>query len=175
MDGHIKNDGKKNSDRRRGLDGTYRPIDTADPVVHNLPVVIHKTKNSLCPEKSPHSKAFTLLEITLVLGMVVGLTAITIFGLGNSAAIARASRAEAAMRMIEAARLSYLSDHPEVPLANVSAVDLDQYIPGGTAAAVAILNDNGYTIRLPAHIRTPRIGYTLGNSSEPLKGFEQRP
>ncbi len=129
--------------------------------------------------KSPHLKAFTLLEITLVIGIVVGLASLTIVGLGNSTRIANAARAEAAMRMIESARLSYLSDNPQVVVGNITAANLDRYIPGGTAAAINILTDNGYIIRMPADIRTARIGYTIPPADAArtlrLKGFEFRP
>lgn len=110
-----------------------------------------------------------------MIGIVVGLTAMTIFGLGNFSAIARASRAEAAMRMVESARLSYLSDNPQVPLSSVVEANLDPYIPGGFLSINSILADNGYGITMPTDIRTPRIGYRrLTGTTEPLRGFESR-
>lgn len=111
----------------------------------------------------------------MVIGIVIGLTAMTIFALGNSAAMARASRAEAAMRMIESARLSFLSDNPQVQLTAVTGNNLDPYIPGGLASATAILDDMGYTIRIPGDIQTPRLGYAFARGNPlPLKGFERR-
>lgn len=135
----------------------------------------HRTNSIRAIRKSPHRNAYTLLEITLVIGIVVGLSAVTIFGLGNFSAMARASRAEAAMRMVESARLSFLSDNPQVPLANVTEANLTQYIPGGFAAARSILQDNGYDIVTPADLQTPRLGYSMGPSTTvTLKGFERR-
>jgi type II secretory pathway pseudopilin PulG len=132
---------------------------------------MHITNNSRRVKKSPYIKGYTLLEITLVIGLTVGLSALAVYGLGAATATARASRAEAALRLIETARLSYLSDNPQIALANVAATNLTSYIPGGYAAAESIVNDNGYSI---ISITTPRIRYgTLPDfpNNYDIKGF----
>jgi type II secretory pathway pseudopilin PulG len=138
-------------------------------------VRFHRAKNIRHSRKSPHRNAYTLLEITLVIGIVVGLSAVTVFGLGNFSAMARASRAEAALRMVESARLSFLSDNPQVPLGSVNRANLNPYIPGGFDTVDSILRDNGYGIAVPADLQTPRIGYRFQpGTTVTLKGFEQR-
>jgi len=135
-------------------------------------VEIHNANNSLRKRKSPQTKGYTLLEITLVIGIVVGLSALAAVGLGAAQGVARASRAEAALRMVETARLSYLSDNPHVMRKDVSQDKLDKYIPGGFAAAADIVAENGYTI---ISIDQPRIQYRPTNpSSFDLKGFEKK-
>ena len=125
--------------------------------------------------KSPHPKAYTLLEVSMVLGLAVALTTITIFGIGQSSAIARAARAEAAMRMIESARLSYLSDNPTRVVGTVLPTDLDPYIPGGFTNALAVITNNGYSMSLPRDIRTARIGYSMDPGvTQRVRGFEAR-
>lgn len=175
LNGDKKGNAEQQGNCRRGLDRACPPIDMSTPVDDNALVRFHQPNSIRGLRKSPHRNAYTLLEVTLVIGIVVGLSAVTIFGLGNFSAMARASRAEAAMRMVESARLSFLSDNPQIPLSQVTEANLGPYIPGGFTSARSILQDNGYDIATPADLRTPRIGYRFRpGTTVPLKGFESR-
>lgn len=116
------------------------------------------------PAKSPYRKAFTLLEMTLVIGLVVGMTSLSVFGLTVFSTISKAHKAEALMRQIENARLSYLMDNPTQQYGGVTGDKIDQYLPGGWDATKELLDANGYTIT-EGGLQSATISYTLNSGT----------
>lgn len=110
--------------------------------------------------KSLHRKAFTLVELTLVIGLVLGMTAMSVFGLTYFTYLARAQRAEGILRQVENARLSYLMDNPTETYSSVTGPAIDPYLPGGWIGAQEVLTVNGYKIT-EADLKTPLISYSV--------------
>lgn len=129
-------------------------------------------------KKSLYHKAFTLLELTMVIGILMGMTAMSVFGLTYFSSLSRANRAEAILRQIEKARLSYLIDHPTQNYRMITTLDISPYLPGGWISAVEVLEENGYTIA-ESDLRTPTVSYSTGSVgfgggpgwTIPIRGF----
>lgn len=109
-------------------------------------------------KKSLYRKAFTLIELTMVIGILLGMTAMSVFGLTYFSSLSRANRAEAILRQVEKARLSYLIDNPTSSYLQITTVDISPYLPGGFSGALEILRLNGYEVS-EGDLRTPTISY----------------
>lgn len=119
-------------------------------------------------------RGFTLVEITLVLGLVVGLSSLSIFGVTYFTSLAKASRAEAVLKQVENARISYLSDTPTASYTQLTPANLDPYIPGGWNFAVSVLSSNGYSL-IGTDIQQPLITYgRTAKDAGPVRGFLSR-
>lgn len=131
-------------------------------------------------KKSLYRKAFTLIELTMVIGILMGMTAMSVFGLTYFTSLSRANRAEAILRQVEKARLSYLIDHPTHSYRQITTLAISPYLPGGFSAAIQVMEMNGYTLT-ESDLRTPTIHYSvieggrqfeLGpNWNIPIRGF----
>jgi type II secretory pathway pseudopilin PulG len=122
-------------------------------------------------KKSPYLRGYTLLELSLVLGMLVGLTAIGAFGLKYFTTVARSNRAEAILRQVENARLSYLVDNPVENHTTVTPDKISPYLPGGWDGAVQMLAINGYTLDA-SDLTGLDIGYGFVEKPSGTAGFD---
>lgn len=104
----------------------------------------------------------------MVLGILVGLTSVAAFGLTYFSTVARANRAEAVLRQVENARLSYLIDHPVESYTDVTPAKISPFLPGGWDGAQALLDVNGYTIA-ESDLKGVVIGY--GFKEQPTEGI----
>ncbi|MFC5454216.1 type II secretion system protein [Prosthecobacter fluviatilis] len=95
-----------------------------------------------------HNGGFTLIEISLVIGLLLGLA--TFAGM-NIAAVRdwqRGKDASVALQAVFAAQRAYLSDHPTADIAVVATDQLEPYLPQGwtTMPALVSLNDEPLTV-----------------------------
>ncbi len=109
--------------------------------------------------------------MSLVLGLLVGLTAIGAFGLKYFTTVARTNRAEAILRQVENARLSYLIDNPVENFTSITPTKISPYLPGGWDGAVAMMRINGYTL-LSDDLTGVDIGYGFTEKPETAGGFD---
>jgi type II secretory pathway pseudopilin PulG len=126
-------------------------------------------------KKSLYRKAFTLVELTMVIGIVLGMAGMSVFGMTYFTSLARANRAEAVLKQVEKARLSYLIDHPTHSYREITGSNISKYLPGGFSAMQDILRDNGYDVS-EGDLRTATIGYTSIDRrgpqwTLPIRGF----
>ena len=95
-----------------------------------------------------HHGGFTLIEISLVIGLLLGLA--TFAGM-NIAAVRnwqRGKDASVSLQAVFAAQRSYLSDHPTADIAGVPTDQLEHYLPQGwtTMPALVSLNDEPLSV-----------------------------
>lgn len=95
-----------------------------------------------------HNGGFTLIEISLVIGLLLGLA--TFAGM-NIAAVRdwqRGKDASVALQAVFAAQRAYLSDHPTADIAVAATDQLELYLPQGwtTIPALVSLNDEPLTV-----------------------------
>ena len=100
-----------------------------------------------CPEcKTKNNKrgGFSLLEITLVLGLLLALSTFTVFGAGYFSKLNAARRTEGVLRQVENARMSYLVDNPNLSYSDLSVSVLANYMPD--PSILAELPNYGYSL-----------------------------
>lgn len=74
------------------------------------------------------NRAFSIMEITLVLGLLLAISGFTVFGAGYFAKINAARKAESVLRQVENARMSYLVDNPNQSYADVTLTVIKEYM-----------------------------------------------
>ncbi len=103
---------------------------------------------TFCSHPTCRNAGFTLIEISLVIGLLLGLA--TFAGM-NIAAVRdwqRGKDASVSLQAVFAAQRAYLSDHPTADIAEVSTEQLQLYLPQGwtTMPAVISLDDESLTV-----------------------------
>ncbi|MFO1484252.1 MAG: type II secretion system protein [Verrucomicrobiaceae bacterium] len=98
--------------------------------------------------KPVRTAGFTLIEISLVIGLLLGLA--TFVGMNISAVRnwQRGKDASVSLQAVFAAQRAYLSDHPTVDISEVSTAQLQVYLPQGwsTMPVVTSLDDDALTV-----------------------------
>lgn len=103
---------------------------------------------TFCSHPTRCNGGFTLIEISLVIGLLLGLA--TFAGM-NIAAVRdwqRGKDASVSLQAVFAAQRAYLSDHPTADIAEVSTEQLQLYLPQGwtTMPGVISLDDESLTV-----------------------------
>ena len=108
-------------------------------------------------------KGFTLVELTLVITLMIALSAITMAGVGWMSRMADAKRAEGVLRAYQSARISWLVDNPTKAVEDVSLDMLTPYIP--IPDPKKLLESLGYTIDEADVNGTNGITYTKNDDA----------
>jgi len=104
--------------------------------------------------KTPHSHpsrrtaGFTLIEISLVIGLLLGLATFAGMNMSVVRDWQRGKDAALSLQAVFAAQRSYMSDHPTEDIATVSTAELQVYLPQGWSSmpVVTSLDDDDLTI-----------------------------
>lgn len=88
------------------------------------------------------TRGFTIVEMTLVLSIILGLSAIGFLGLQSYNKYSDGLAAGGVLKAVAAAQKSYLSDNPTQTYANLTTDNLAPYMPSGTWPT----NYNGYPL-----------------------------
>lgn len=75
------------------------------------------------------ARGFTLIEITVVLGIVIGMSFLASIGASQFFSYRDGHDAGEALRVVKNAQRMYLSDNPKADLSEISADDLTPYLP----------------------------------------------
>lgn len=106
---------------------------------------------------------FTLIEISLVIGLLLGLAT---FASMNIAAVRdwqRGKDASVSLQAVFAAQRAYLSDHPTADIAEVSAAQLETYLPQGWSTMPVVKSLDNETLTVD-HTSMPPV-LLLGRSN----------
>ena len=109
-----------------------------------------------------HNGGFTLIEISLVIGLLLGLA--TFAGM-NIAAVRdwqRGKDASVSLQAVFAAQRAYLSDHPTVDISGVPTDQLLPYLPQGWTAMPTVLSLDNESLSVDHTVMPPLL--MLGSS-----------
>ena len=76
-------------------------------------------------------RGFTLIEISMVIALILGLTAIAGLSISSVTVWKKGRTASLALEAVYVAQRSYLADHPASTLQGISSATLTTYLPAG--------------------------------------------
>lgn len=91
-------------------------------------------------------RGMTIIELSLSLAVLLGLTTIVVFSMSSLGTWQRARDAGLDLRAVYIAQKGYLADHPTASIAAVTAGDLLPYLPSGYSAIPTPKDNNGNTL-----------------------------
>jgi len=105
-------------------------------------------------------RGYTLVEISLVLGLTLILSAMGIASAGIYTRVSDARKAEAVLREVESARTAWLLDNPQSSYEDVTLTELTPYLP--TPDSLTKLRGLGYALG-DGDLKQEAIKYTRLN------------
>jgi len=111
-----------------------------------------KTHPSTC---RPARRGFTLVEVTLVIGLMIGLSAIVVFSVSSINSWRRGRDASEKLRSVYLAQKSYLADQPSKNYATFTAAELIPYLPGNPGAMPTQVGNSGETLSINLQVMPP--------------------
>lgn len=123
---------------------------------------------------SNRRRGFTLIEISLVISLMLGLA--TIVGLNMSAMKnwQKGKDASLSLQAVFAAQRAYMADHPTANIAQVSSSQLQVYLPLGWASMPSFVSLNGDALTLDFNSMPPKLyfgGAVYDPSGSPSDGL----
>ena len=128
------------------------------------------TKVSFC-KGVKSTKAFTLVEVSLVLGLVLILASMSVASAGIFAKISSARKAETILIQVEHSRIAWLLDNPQKGYPDLTLTEIAPYMP--TPESLATLSKLGYTVD-DKSIQQEEIIYTARSDAMPIPGFANK-
>jgi prepilin-type N-terminal cleavage/methylation domain-containing protein len=90
------------------------------------------------PPRSIHpllkARGFTLIEISLVIALMLGLAALGTISMGAIQDWNKGKNASLALQAVYSAQRSYLADHPTADITTITSATLTPYLPAGWTA-----------------------------------------
>lgn len=113
-------------------------------------------------------RGMTIIEMSLSLALLMGLTAIVVFSMASVGTWQRARDAGLDLRAVYIAQKGYLADHPTDSIASVSAADLLPYLPGGYSTIPTPKDNSGNTLSVNFNVIPPVFtnGYDPSGSNQ---------
>ncbi len=106
---------------------------------------------------SHRAAGFTLLEISLVIGLIIGLSVMIGFGYNSVSQYKRGKDAGLSLQAVYAAQRAYMADHPTANIAAVSATQLLGYLPQGWSAMPTFIGLNDEVLTLNIAVMPPTL------------------
>jgi type II secretory pathway pseudopilin PulG len=115
-----------------------------------------------------NARGFSLIEITLVIGLMLGLLAIGGFSMDAIQDWNKGKNASLALQAVYSAQRSYMADHPTADISDIDATTLEGYLPTGwtTMPTMTGLEDQALTLD---HTVMPPVFLKDGASYDPSK------
>jgi prepilin-type N-terminal cleavage/methylation domain-containing protein len=103
---------------------------------------------TILSHKASRNAGFTLIEISLVIGLLLGLATFVGMNISTVRDWQRGKDAAVSLQAVFAAQRAYMSDHPTADIAEVSTAQLQVYLPQGwsTMPVVKSLDDDTLTV-----------------------------
>lgn len=116
------------------------------------------------PHRQGHQAVagFTLLEISLVISLILGLGMLTGFSINAVQDWNKAKSAAISLQAVHAAQRSYLADHPTTDIQSVTAADLLPYLPEGWATIPTATGLKGESLTVIHSVMPPY--FTVGTT-----------
>lgn len=120
------------------------------------------------PRLSARSKkAFTLLEMTIVIMVLLALVKIGLFTSSKMDEWKLGRAASETLRSVYAAQRMYLADNPTTSVASLTNALLIPYLPSGAAAMPTVTSLTGATLSITVTVSPPIINNGAGVSYDP--------
>ena len=104
---------------------------------------------------SPHPAAVTLIEMSLVIGMLIALMSIGFVVSGRVGDWRLGRLAGETLRTVHAAQRLYLADHPTTTVASITQADLIPYLPNRATTMPTIETLKGETATIQITVIPP--------------------
>lgn len=102
---------------------------------------------------------FTLLEISLVMGLILGLCVMIGFGYNSVSDWKKGKDAGLSLQAVYAAQRGYMADNPTADIASVSAAQLVGYLPQGWSVLPSFYGKDGEVLTLKFSVMPPILLY----------------
>jgi prepilin-type N-terminal cleavage/methylation domain-containing protein len=126
-----------------------------------------KTPHNL-PRVSKRAHGFTLIEISLVIALMLGLITLGGFSYTMVRDWNKGKTASLALQAVYSAQRSYLADRPTADIATVAPADLVPYLPTGWATMPTLQGLNGESLTLDTTVMPP-VFKNGGSNYDPSK------
>lgn len=111
-------------------------------------------------------KGMTIIEISIVLALMMGLASVVVFSASGIGKWKLARNASLDLKSVYVAQKSYLADHPTQSIANVTATELGPYMPMQGASIPTVESLDG--AQLPVNFNVmPPVAVSGGAAYDP--------
>lgn len=108
------------------------------------------------PSPNPGSiRAFSLVEVTLVIGLMLILAAISAYSVSSISSWRNGRDASEKLRAVYVAQKSFLADRPAKSVSTFTAAELIPYLPGRPGAMPTQKGNGGETLNLNVQVMPP--------------------
>lgn len=111
--------------------------------------------NSLPPSRRLRSRGLSLVEITLVIGLMLSLAAVITYSVGSMGNWKKGREASEMLRGVLIAQKSYLADHPTEGVSDLTAAKIIPYLPGRPGALPTTESLNKEPLALSVTVMPP--------------------
>lgn len=102
-------------------------------------------------------RGFTLIEISLVIGLLLGLAMFAGMNISAVRDWQQGKDASISLQAVFAAQRAYMADHPTASIASVSATELQTYLPEGWSAIPTVFSLNDDSLTVDHTVMPPRL------------------
>ena len=130
---------------------------------------MHRSASACC-----HAAGFTLIEISLVIALMLGLCAMVGLSVSSVHEWDKGKEAGLALQAVHAAQRSWLADHPTSDISNVTSIQISAYLPQGWDVLPTAIGLENETLTLDFNTMPPRWvdgGVTYDPSKSPSDGL----
>lgn len=113
----------------------------------------------------------TLIEISLTLGLLIGLSGVMAFSFGGYWQWKLGKKASAALQSVYIAQKCLFADRPTTTLLDISADDLIPYLPGHLAAMPVVESLEGTELAIDFQVMPPVVAGGYDPSGCPEDGI----
>ncbi|MEI6871368.1 MAG: type II secretion system protein [Verrucomicrobiota bacterium] len=110
-------------------------------------------------EAGRDARGFTLLEISLVIALIMGLSILIGFGYNSVSDYKKGKDAALSLQAVYAAQRAYMADNPAGNIATVSTSQLQAYLPQGWSTMPTFVGLNGEQLTLKFSVMPPVLLY----------------
>lgn len=100
---------------------------------------------------------FTLIEISLVIGLLLGLATFAGMNISHVRNWQRGKDASVSLQAVFAAQRAYMADHPAADISDVTAAELQVYLPEGWSAIPTVLSLDNDSLNVDHSVMPPQL------------------
>jgi len=120
-------------------------------------------------EKNKYCQALTIIEMSIVLAILLGLTGIISMSMGGVTRWQLAKNAGEDLRVVYIAQKTFLADHPTNSPSDFTTVNLLPYLPSGTVANQSVELEDGSSVPIDFSVMPPVLtGFSDDNTEDGL-------
>lgn len=114
-----------------------------------------------------HPRAFTLLEMTIVIMVVIALAGIGMSVSGNINELKLGKQAGETLRTVYSAQRMYLADNPTVAVTSITNSNIIPYLPNNATSVPKITSLNGTELTIKVDVIPPVVNAGDGTVYDP--------